>query len=150
MSQYGSDPNGPPNFPSTGTYFDVSVSAGNSFTSLTITNCNLNGGTYLEWWIPQGTSGAGAWQTVSNQSFQPGNPACVTATITSTTTPSLAQLTGTVFAVASKTAPLPGQTGHGYWLVASDGGVFSFGDASFYGSTGNIQLNKPIVGMGDS
>ena len=24
----------------------------------------------------------------------------------------------------------------GYWLVASDGGVFSFGDASFYGSTG--------------
>ena len=27
-------------------------------------------------------------------------------------------------------------TGHGYWLVASDGGVFSFGDARFYGSTG--------------
>jgi hypothetical protein len=34
----------------------------------------------------------------------------------------------------------------GYWLVASDGGVFSFG-APFYGSTGNIKLNKPIVGM---
>ena len=26
--------------------------------------------------------------------------------------------------------------GKGYWLVASDGGVFAFGDASFYGSTG--------------
>ncbi len=35
----------------------------------------------------------------------------------------------------------------GYWLVASDGGVFSF-NAPFRGSTGNIRLNKPIVGMG--
>ncbi len=37
--------------------------------------------------------------------------------------------------------------GKGYWLVASDGGIFTFGDAAFYGSTGNIALNKPIVGM---
>jgi ribosomal protein L24E len=42
-------------------------------------------------------------------------------------------------------APTP--TGHGYWLVASDGGVFTFGDAAFYGSTGNIRLNSPIVTM---
>ena len=35
----------------------------------------------------------------------------------------------------------------GYWLVGSDGGVFSFGDASFYGSMGGTTLNKPIVGM---
>ncbi|HXW79298.1 MAG TPA: hypothetical protein VEJ84_07350, partial [Acidimicrobiales bacterium] len=41
----------------------------------------------------------------------------------------------------------PTSTGRGYWLVASDGGIFSFGDARFYGSTGNIRLNKPIVGM---
>jgi hypothetical protein len=34
----------------------------------------------------------------------------------------------------------------GYWLVASDGGIFSFG-APFEGSTGNLQLNRPIVGM---
>ena len=32
-------------------------------------------------------------------------------------------------------------------MVASDGGVFSFGDATFYGSTGAIHLNQPIVGM---
>jgi hypothetical protein len=37
--------------------------------------------------------------------------------------------------------------GGGYWLVASDGGIFAFGDAAFYGSTGSITLNKPIVGM---
>ncbi len=42
-------------------------------------------------------------------------------------------------------APTP--DGGGYWLVASDGGIFSFGDAGFYGSTGAIPLNKPIVGM---
>ena len=37
--------------------------------------------------------------------------------------------------------------GGGYWLVASDGGIFSYGDATFYGSTGAIHLNQPIVGM---
>jgi cell wall-associated NlpC family hydrolase len=37
--------------------------------------------------------------------------------------------------------------GGGYWLVASDGGIFSFGDAKFYGSTGALALNKPIVAM---
>ena len=31
--------------------------------------------------------------------------------------------------------------------MASDGGIFSFGDAEFFGSTGGIRLNKPIVGM---
>ncbi|MGH8991269.1 MAG: Calx-beta domain-containing protein, partial [Acidimicrobiia bacterium] len=35
----------------------------------------------------------------------------------------------------------------GYRLVASDGGIFAFGDAPFYGSTGNVKLNKPINGM---
>jgi cell wall-associated NlpC family hydrolase len=39
----------------------------------------------------------------------------------------------------------PTPDGRGYWLVASDGGVFSFGDAAFYGSTGAIALNNPIV-----
>ncbi len=29
-------------------------------------------------------------------------------------------------------------TALGYWLVATDGGIFSFGDAAFHGSTGNI------------
>jgi hypothetical protein len=37
--------------------------------------------------------------------------------------------------------------GHGYWEGASDGGIFSFGDAQFYGSTGAIHLNQPIVAM---
>jgi Cu/Zn superoxide dismutase len=35
----------------------------------------------------------------------------------------------------------------GYWLVATDGGIFAYGDASFLGSTGNMKLTKPVVGM---
>ena len=35
----------------------------------------------------------------------------------------------------------------GYWVGAGDGGVFSFGSASFHGSTGGMRLNRPVVGM---
>jgi hypothetical protein len=35
----------------------------------------------------------------------------------------------------------------GYRLVASDGGIFDYGSARFYGSTGAERLNQPIVGM---
>ena len=47
-------------------------------------------------------------------------------------------------------------TGGGYWLVGKDGGIFSFGDAKFYGNTysdgltglsGTHPLSAPIVGM---
>ena len=38
-------------------------------------------------------------------------------------------------------------TGKGYWFVAADGGIFSFGDAQFYGSMGGTVLYKPVVGM---
>jgi lipoprotein-anchoring transpeptidase ErfK/SrfK len=38
-------------------------------------------------------------------------------------------------------------SGNGYWMVASDGGVFSFGHATFRGSTGAIRLFQPIVAM---
>jgi hypothetical protein len=31
--------------------------------------------------------------------------------------------------------------------VASDGGVFAFGDAGYHGSTGGKPLNRPVVGV---
>ena len=31
--------------------------------------------------------------------------------------------------------------------MASDGGVFSYGSARFFGSAGGLKLNKPIVGI---
>src|SRR5580658_10078514 len=54
-------------------------------------------------------------------------------------------------APAKTAAPIVGMAatpdGGGYWLVASDGGIFSFGDAQFFGSTGGLALHKPIIGM---
>jgi hypothetical protein len=41
----------------------------------------------------------------------------------------------------------PTLNGLGYWLVASDGGIFGYGNAAFLGSRGGQPLNKPIVGM---
>ena len=48
---------------------------------------------------------------------------------------------------SSPTCPQPPTPPPGYWQVASDGGVFTFGSAGFYGSTGSMRLNKPVVGM---
>ena len=59
--------------------------------------------------------------------------------------------TATVHTAAVSNYPMvamaPTPDGAGYWMVASDGGIFSFGDAGFYGSLGGVRLNKPIVGM---
>ena len=41
---------------------------------------------------------------------------------------------------------VPDSDGVGYWLVASDGGIFAF-DAPFRGSMGAVKLNKPVTGM---
>ncbi len=48
-------------------------------------------------------------------------------------------------------APLVGiaatPSGRGYWLLGQDGGIFSYGSARFYGSTGARHLNQPVVGI---
>jgi len=38
-------------------------------------------------------------------------------------------------------------SGRGYYVCASDGGVFSYGDAVFRGSMGGKHLNAPVIGM---
>jgi hypothetical protein len=61
--------------------------------------------------------------------------------------------TGDLFATFQAVPPLMGlsvpfgPSGTAYWLVASDGGVFSFGGAAFHGSAGGLTLNKPVVGI---
>jgi hypothetical protein len=35
----------------------------------------------------------------------------------------------------------------GLWMAGSDGGVFSLGNAAFFGSAGGSRLNAPVVGM---
>jgi hypothetical protein len=41
----------------------------------------------------------------------------------------------------------PSSDGGGYWLVGSDGGIFNFGDAGFFGSLGASPLPQPVVGI---
>jgi hypothetical protein len=43
--------------------------------------------------------------------------------------------------VASQSPP------QGYWLTASDGGIFNYGGAAFKGSAGGLALTQPVVAM---
>ena len=38
-------------------------------------------------------------------------------------------------------------SGGGYWLVARDGGIFTYGAATFEGSAGALSLDAPVIGM---
>jgi hypothetical protein len=38
-------------------------------------------------------------------------------------------------------------SGAGVWMAGLDGGVFTSGDAGFFGSMGGVRLNQPVVGM---
>jgi hypothetical protein len=67
--------------------------------------------------------------------------AAVAATATAPAASAATTLNAPVVGVAS--TPDDG----GYWMVGSDGGVFSFGDAAFYGSMAGKTLNGPIVGI---
>ena len=85
-----------------------------------------------------------------------GRPASVVATgywfaSASGATSAFAAPSYGTLAGAALAEPIVGMTstpdGNGYWMVARDGGVFSFGDAQFYGSAAGRHLSAPIVGM---
>ena len=154
VSEYSSDPVASPSFSVSGEYFDVQVASGSSFDSLTITDCNLNGATDLEWWNTAGDEGAGAWElVVPSPTYSSGPPACVSATLGSTSRPSIDELTGTIFA-ASSPATVPGvatnvsaKAGHcsvtlTWTAPVSDGGVAITGYAITWG-------NGPGLDVGD-
>jgi photosystem II stability/assembly factor-like uncharacterized protein len=54
---------------------------------------------------------------------------------------------GAIIGETPPSIPPPAPGPHGYWLVGSDGGIFSFGKAYFYGSTGSLKLQRPVVGI---
>lgn len=117
-TQYGGDPVGAL---TDGTnYFDVAVSAGNTFTSIVIQNCSdISTTTVLSWWDPSADSGSGGFEPVVGDpgpTYGAGPPPCLSVTLDSTTSPSIAELTGTVFGVAKSlqitTESLTGGTVH--------------------------------------
>ena len=61
--------------------------------------------------------------------------------------PTLAPAVPAASPAVGPTCPKPPAPPAGYWQVASDGGIFTFGGAQFYGSTGSMRLNQPVVGM---
>src|SRR5690349_15582383 len=82
-------------------------------------------------------------------SLRLGGLACAAGAMTA----AAAMSSGPVFAASSpgSNAPITGiaatPDGKGYWEVASDGGIFAFGDAAFYGSMGGKPLNAGVVGL---
>lgn len=64
------------------------------------------------------------------------------ARLASTTTPSPTPAASVHQVVGIEATP----SCRGYWMASNNGGIFPFGDAAGYGSTGAIQLNQPIVG----
>ena len=115
VAQYSSNPGTPSFSTNTGAYADVHVAAGSSFTSLTIVNCNLNGGNVLYWW------NGSAWLAASQQTFNPTTH-CITVTVNATTSPNLNDLTGTPLAPGVDTTP-PSTNA----TAMTGGGAYTFG-----------------------
>jgi len=95
-----------------------------------------------------GLSGSGAqsfYSSVSNDVVAGSNGVCAPLYLC-TAGPGFDGPTGVGSPVGAPHPPAPPPTG-GYWLVAADGGIFPFGTATGYGSTGGVRLNQPIVGM---
>jgi uncharacterized repeat protein (TIGR01451 family) len=97
VARYTSNPVGPASFLATN-FFDVKVGSASACTSVTIVDCDLAGANAIQWWNPAANGGGGGWQSVSNQTFNGGPPPCVTVVVNAGTSPSISQLSGTVFA----------------------------------------------------
>lgn len=87
---YGSEIGGPALPGSTGRYVDVHSGAGASFTKIVLVDCEVMTSAGASWYDPNS-----GWHSASSQSFNAGPPACVTITVTSSTSPSLVDLSGT-------------------------------------------------------
>ena len=115
-----------------------------------VVNNSSLAGSYLHIYVGPGAAGSTPPSTTTTG-------ATTTVPVTTTTRPGSPTTTTTLPTAGSPSPPTgtppvapPAVSGHpdaGYYEVASDGGIFAFGGAQFYGSTGSIHLNEPIVGM---
>ena len=145
VAELKSAPKPAPSTVTVGALVDVQVSSGSAFTKLTVTVCGSHVGTDITWYeTPPGTWSA--LEPASGPTLHPGTPPCVSYSLSKTSTPSISALSGTAFAVGTSKAVAPSPS-KGYWLVGADGGVFSFGDAQFYGSLPGLGVHvSDVVG----
>jgi hypothetical protein len=93
--------------------------------------------------------------TTTTSTTTPTTTPTTTTTTTSTTTPTTTPTITTRPTTSPPSPTIPTGTkpppsiadSSGYDLVGSDGGVFTFGSAPFYGSTGSLHLQRPVVGI---
>ncbi len=81
------------NFPSPGGYFDLHLSGVASDGSVALSDCNPQGASAMYWW--DGSN----WQPVANV-WNDTTAQCLNVTLDSTTSPSVSQLYGTLFALS--------------------------------------------------
>jgi hypothetical protein len=111
LGDYGADIGGIPLFQSNGKYDDFYRGTTATFTDVEIKDCEVGSAKELWWFKP-----TGGWKLVSGQSYVAGSPACITATLTETTNPSVGELTGTRFG----TGEAPGVQEYGKCEAAKD------------------------------
>ena len=112
-------------------------------TLVSLTGANLTGASEVTFGATPGSTVIVASTGKSLTARTPAHPAGTLDV--SVTTPG-----GTTSSVGAYTYVVPPNNVTGYWTVASDGGVFTFGQAQFYGSMGGKHLNEPVVGMAPS
>jgi hypothetical protein len=94
VAQYPTYTRAIPEFYANYSDFDVAVDQNSTFTSVTITDTDVQPGDTIYWY------NGNSYQPVNPQSFVSGPPATITMTLSATSSPSISQLTGTIFAVA--------------------------------------------------
>lgn len=114
-------------------FFDIFVTPGSSLTKVTTRLCGADADDVIQWFDPTSHS----WKDVSNQSFNPAD-GCITVTITTTSSPSLAQLTGTVLSLVHEPETVAPTT-----LVLSH--TTSGGKVNLIGTTSPALKGKAVV-----
>ena len=111
----------------------------------------------VSWVAPVSTGGASI--TGYTVTAAPGGQTCSTNGAVSCTVAGLTNGVSYTFTVAATNSAGSGAASAAsnpvvplapYRLVASDGGIFSFGGAEFFGSTGGTALVSPVVGMAET
>ncbi|MGN6576721.1 MAG: cell wall-binding repeat-containing protein [Nocardioides sp.] len=95
---YTANPVGRADFRAAGAWFDVLVHGGSGFTSLELTcaaNASTSEANTLYWWDGH------AWELVESQHYDPDSRT-ISTTLSGISSPSLAELTGTVFALGTR------------------------------------------------
>ncbi len=101
VSQLTSTPKPPPSTLTVGSLIDVQVSSGSSFSKLTEKVCGPKVGTAIKWY----DTATGTWETLkptSGPTLSAGTPPCASFSLSSSSSPTISQLTGTAFAVGSE------------------------------------------------